>query len=157
MFRDDLYLSIADDIHCRLSQGVHPDKPLGGDHGLDDLAAPLRPGDVEHVGRFFNHQPRSTHIFPEIFSALKPVLPLVRASKFIYPRGFIEHRENFQPMPLPDFIIVWIVTRGDLKGPGAELPVDVIVGDNRDLTPENGHNDMPAHKLAEAFVLRMYR
>ena len=52
--------------------------------------------------------------------------------------------------------IVRVVERRDLDSAGAELGVDVIVGDDRDAPPDDGELDLSTHQSRVAVVLGMH-
>jgi len=60
-------------------------------------------------------------------------------------REDVDHRQR---MPLADLVVVEVVRRRDLDHAGAELAVDIVVGDHRDQPAGQWQGDGPAIRCA---------
>ena len=58
-------------------------------------------------------------------------------------------------MALADEVVVGVVAGRHFEGAGAELRVDVVIGDDGDLAFEDGHEGGPADEMGVAFVVGM--
>jgi len=57
----------------------------------------------------------------------------------------------------PDLEVVGVVARGDLQGAGAEVGLDVVVGDDRQVAPDEGQHRRLADQVAVALVVGVDR
>lgn len=69
--------------------------------------------------------------------------------------ALVEHGEVGQPVPAADLEVVRVVGRGDLDRAGAELRVDVLVGDDRDTAAGQRQLDLGADEMGVPLVLRV--
>ncbi len=67
----------------------------------------------------------------------------------------VHHGDGRQAVALADLEVVRVVRRGHLDGAGAELGVDVLVGDDRDGAVGQRQLDEPADQVLVALVLRV--
>ena len=67
------------------------------------------------------------------------------------------HADLRQLVALADRVVVEVVRRRDLHAAGAELRIDVVVGDDRDLPPGERQSHALADELGVALVLRIHR
>ena len=72
-------------------------------------------------------------------------------------RILVEDVQQRQVVTLADFIVVEVVGRGDLHAAGAELGIAVVVGDDRDKTPDQRQFDELADQRLIALVARVDR
>ena len=56
----------------------------------------------------------------------------VRVGAAEYPRVAVEDVDQRQVVPFADFVVVEVMSRGDLDAARAELQVHIVVGDDRD-------------------------
>ena len=120
-----------------VGQRLDAHEPLRGDHRLDDLAAALRARHGQLVGLFAEHQPGGAHIFPELLAAFEAVQAGVGPAVGVDARRFVQHGDDRQAVALADLEVVRVVPGRDLERPGAELAVDVFIGDDRDGAVEH--------------------
>lgn len=69
----------------------------------------------------------------------------------------VEDVQQWQVVALADFIVVEVVSRGDLHAAGTELGVAVVVGDDRDAAADQRQFDELADQCLVAFVVRVDR
>ena len=105
------------------------------------------------VRLLFDDQPRGAHIGPEFFAGLEAIHARVGAAVLVDMGGFIQHGDDLQPVAFPDLEVVGVVAGGDLQRPGAELAVHILVGDDGDFAPQDGHDGLFADELLVARVL----
>ncbi len=70
-------------------------------------------------------------------------------------RVLVHHRDVRQAVALADLEVVRVVGRGHLDGAGAELRVDVLVGDDRDPAAGERQLDLGADQVPVALVVRV--
>ena len=67
--------------------------------------------------------------------------------------GVVEHYDVFKIVAETGLVVVGVVRGGDLHAAGAELAVNVFVGDDRDLTSDERQDERFADKIGVSFVI----
>jgi hypothetical protein len=67
-----------------------------------------------------------------------------------------QHNDHRQAVAQADGVVVEVVGGGDLDHAGAELAVDVFVGDDRDVAVDQRQLDGLADQVGVALILRMH-
>jgi hypothetical protein len=86
-------------------------------------------------------------------ASLEPVEALVGAARRADPRLGGHDVDRVEAVALPDLEVVRVVRRGDLHRAGAELHVDVRVGDDGDLPVHQRQEDRLADEVGVALVV----
>ncbi len=135
--RDDVKRDLRDRLpgmQRSLRSGLaHRHVPLLRQHRLDHFAGALA-ARYRHLVRLLgNHQAGGAQIGEH---RLARGVALHAAKRFrrvvVDRRRQGEDRNRFKPMALTEGEIVEVVRRRDLHSAGAELPIDIVVGDHRD-------------------------
>ena len=71
------------------------------------------------------------------------------------PPVLADHAELLEPVPAPDVEVVGVMTGGDLQRPGAELRLDVVVGDDLQPAPDDRQDRLLADQPAVAVIVGM--
>ena len=124
-------------------------------HRLNDFTAALRARHVELVGFLLNDQAGGFHIGPQLLAALEAVQAGIGTAVGVDARLAVENADHLKVETLADGVIVGIVGRGDFERTGAELAIDVVVGDNRHRAVEDGHQHLAADEMPVTLVLRV--
>jgi hypothetical protein len=74
-----------------------------------------------------------------------------------HPPVLADHRDWREAVAAADFEVVEVVRGRDLQRPGAELRLDVIVGDDRQPPPNEGQDRCPADQVRVALIVRVHR
>ena len=154
--RDDLDVSTPDSLHRRLSQRLHPDEPLSGNHRFDDLPAPLAARDLHRVGLGLDHQAGGLHVLPQPAAAFEPIQPGVGTGVFIHGCVRVEHADDRQAVALADLVVGRIVAGRDLERAGGEGWVDQCVMDHRDRPIEDRHQHRLTDQVTIALVVGVH-
>ena len=125
--------------HCvtgRLRQGVDLDPPLQRQARLDRLATALGVADTVQVGTLLGDDAALLgQCFTNLHARLETVHAVELRSGVGDPTCLVHDRGHRQRVPHTHLEVVGVVSRGDLHGTGAELGIDVVVGDDGDLPP----------------------
>ena len=113
---------------------AHRDEPLVGEHRLDDLSGALAARHGEAVLARCFQQALRLQVGHDLLARDETVEAAVGRGRVVVQRRVeVQHAEHRQSMTLADRVVVGVVRRRDLDDAGAELAVDVRVGDHRDL------------------------
>ncbi len=111
----------------------HGDEPLVGEHRLDDLPGARAARHHELVLAHLHEQALRLQVGHDTLAGVEAVEPAVGLRRVVVDlRVEREHADHRQAVALADGVVVHVVRRGDLHHAGAELAVDVVVGDHRD-------------------------
>ena len=129
---DDPHLVALDGLDRRLRQLVHAAEPLQRDQRLDPLAGAVRERDRVRVGLLGAERAllaqRRDHRLLRLGDG-HPGEPLPRLLG--HAPVLADHDDLLEAVGAADLEVVRVVAGGDLQRPGAELGVDVLVGDDR--------------------------
>ncbi len=140
------------------SKRLHLYKPLVREIRLDDGVASVTFADAHLVIVYLFDETESLEILHDLFPGLEPVKPTVLLrGVLIHPAGNIEDNDLLQIMPLSNPEVVRVVRRCDFDGAGAELLVDVLIGDNLHLPSDKRKDQVFSHHVLVAFVIGVDR
>ena len=156
--RGDPHLVALDHLDRGLRQLVHAAEPLQRDQRLDPLAGAVREGDRVDVG-LLGAQPallaqRGDHRLLRLGGG-HPGEALARLLG--HPPVRADHADLLEPVPAADLEVVGVVAGGDLQRPGAELGVDVLVGDDRQAAADQRQHAVLADQVGVALVVGVDR
>ena len=135
---------------------VHRDKPLVGQHRLDDLAGAGAARHHQLVLLDLDQQAQRVQVFDDLPARVKAVHALVHRRSLFVDRGVQrQHADDGQLMALADRIVVGVMRRRDLDHPGAKGAVHVVVGNHRNQTVAQRQVHVLADQVGVAFVFRV--
>ena len=120
------------------ASGCHSDEPLLGYDGFDRALAAVAVPDVVAVRLDLHQRAAGFEVFDDAFAGGEAVHPLVFARFPVHRAVVVHHADDGEIVAQPHFEVVGVVRGGDLDGAGAEFHVDVFVGDDGDLAPDEG-------------------
>ena len=158
MLGDEADVAVLHRANRRLGQRPRLHEPLVGEIGLDHRLRAVAPR-YRHPVRLGAHE-KTAHL--QILDDLRPRLeavepPVSRRRVVADPRIRREDADPFQPVAIPDLVVVEVVGRRDLDAPGAELGIDHLVGDDGNAPLGERQLDHRAHEIAVAIVAGMDR
>jgi hypothetical protein len=108
-------------------------EPLVGEHGLDHLAGARAARHHQLVLLGFDQQAQRVEVGHHLLARHEAVQPAVGGRGVVVDLGVqVQHADHGQAVALAHGIVVGVVRRRDLDHAGAELAVDVGIGDHRD-------------------------
>ncbi len=113
---------------------LHAHEPLERDERLDPLPRAVRERDGVRVGgaRAEHGAERRDDRLARLEHREASVLG---ARRLGHPPVLADHRPLLEPVLAPDLEVVRVVAGGDLQAAGAEVGLDVLVGDHRERAP----------------------
>jgi len=143
--------------HRGSRQVLHAHEPLLREVGLDDGRATLALTDGVVVGLALLQQSLFLEGANDLLAGLLPVQPGEGPGQLRHLPLGVDGRQDRQAVAAADLEVHRVVPRGDLEGPGAELPVDHLVSHQRDLPVEQRQDQHLADETAVARILRVNR
>ena len=135
----------------------HGDEPLLREHRLDDLAGAFAARHDQAVLLRLDQQAERVQVGDDALARLEAIQAAVGGGCVVVDRRVErEHAEHRQTVALADCMVVGVVRRRHLDDAGAELAVDVGVGDHRDRALGERQPHAPADEGAVAFVVGMH-
>ncbi len=155
---DDPHLVALDDLDRRLRELVHAAEPLQGDQRLDALAGAVREG----------HRVRVLPLAADpalIAQGGDDRLPGIGdaetgealARVFGHAPVLADDGDLVEAVAAAHLEVVDVGARSDLEGAGAELGVDVVVGDDRQPATDDRQDRVLADEARVAFVIGVHR
>ena len=152
--RGDPHLVALDDLDRRARQLVHAAEPLQRDQRLDPLPGAVREGDRVGVGLLAAQQALLAQGGDHGLLGLRRAHPLEALARLGgHPPVLADHADLLEPVGAADLEVVGVVAGSDLQRPGAELGVDVLVGDDRQAAADQRQQAVAADQLAVAIVV----
>ena len=155
--RRDPHLVVVDGLDRRLRQLVHAAEPLQRDQRLDPLAGAVREGDRVDVGLLRPQPALLAQRRHDRHLRLGGGHPGESPGLLGEAAVGADHDQLLEPVLAADLEVVGVVAGGDLQRPGAELGVDVLVGDDRQPPPDQRQHAELADQVAVALVARVDR
>ena len=75
---------------------------------------------------------RDLQICPKLGSSVSPVQVTVPPSVGVQSAVIVHDVDDIQPMPLANFIVIWVMCRSDLQGACAKLSVHIVICNDTD-------------------------
>ena len=91
----------------------------------------------------------------ERLACLEAVLPLVFSAYGVDGAVGVEHVDDLEVVFLPQIVVVWIVSGGHLEASSSKLAVHVVVLDDGDAAPCNGHDRAFSVEVCIPLILGM--
>lgn len=153
LLRVDLDLAVADGVTGGLGERADLDPPLHRKAGLDGGLAARAVADGVAVRTLLGDDPSvGAERGDDGGAGFQPVQTLEGAVDGD-DRVLVHDGEVRQTVALADLEVVGVVRRGHLDGAGAELRVDVLVGDDRDPASGERQFDLRADEVRVALVV----
>ncbi len=154
--RDETDLAILDQFQATPTELVHLDEPLVGEKGFDHLAGAVTTRHLELVWFGLDQQVECFEVGQYRLAGVVAILAAILRGRAVVDCGVGgEDVDRGEAMPLADRMVVEIVRRGDLDAAGAELALDVAVGDDRNLAIAQRQAQGLADQVGVAFVVGM--
>ena len=153
----ELGLALVDNVHSRLCERRHLDEPLRRGHRLNSRAAAVAGADVVFVVLDLNEVAAFLEVLNNRLAALVAVHALVLAAVCVDGRVLVEHENLLEVVALTHLEVVRVVARRNLDTAGAELHVNVLVAEDRDLAVHDREDAGLADQVLVALVVRVDR
>ena len=141
-----------------VSQRLGFDVPLIGQVRLNDHPGAIATRHFEFVVIHFVEQAQGIKVGDYLFAGIKAIHALVGVRCIAVELGIVvEQVDHGQVVALTHLVIIEIVGRRDFYTASAELPVDVIVADNGNLTVCQRQQNGFADEVLVTLIFRVYR
>ncbi len=148
------FLFARHQVEREIAQPVHLHEPLCRDQRLDDRLAALAFRDREFVVDDFFEQPERFEVGDDLLASL---VAIESGEVGAGVRGHlcvcVDHDDLRQIVTQTHLVVVWIVSRRDLDGAGAEFRIDVFVSDEGNLAIRERQQDSLAHYVFITLVV----
>ena len=139
-------------------QRLGPHEPLVGEIGFDHGMRSVAPRHHELVRLDLLDQILGLQIFDDALARFEAIEPTVTLRSLVVDPGVgRKDVDSIQPVPLAHLIIVEVVRRRDLEAAGAELRIDIVIGDDRDAPIGQRQRDLLTLQVTVAIVVRVNR
>ncbi|MDT4793166.1 hypothetical protein FQZ97_256800 [compost metagenome] len=174
LLRHELDAAVFHGGDGRFGQRLGGDVPLVGEPGLDDGAGAVALGHFQRVVVDLLEQAGGLEVGDDLAARVEAVemgiggrqaavhlgvdaaIEVEHLGGGQYGGVLVEDVDQRQVVALADFIVVEVMGRGDLHAAGAELAVDVVVGDDRDTPAHQRQLDEGADQRLVALVFRVH-
>ena len=147
--------SFLDGRDRRRGELLHRAPPLQHDERLDARVAALARGHGVAVRLLSLEEPALAHPREDALTRLRLRQPGEVPRPFAHAPVEPDHGQLLEPVLAPDLEVHRIVPRRDLERPGSELRVDLLGGDDRHVTLDEGHDRLLADEVAVPRVVRV--
>ncbi len=143
---DEAQLAPVHHVQGPFGQAFHAHEPLVGEHGLDDGVGAVAAWNLQLVRLGGDEQALGLQLVQDLLPRHVAVQALVFGGReFVHLRVQGKHADGGELVALPHLPVVEVVGRGDLHHAGAELPIDIVVGDDGNAA----FRHRQAHRLAD--------
>ena len=140
----DFDLASGDGIHGALSQLFHLDEPLISQERFYRCLAAIAVGEFDFAIFDIAHQTEFFQVGDDSFASLANGQAFVLARFGVHGAVGVQDVDHRQVASQGNFVIVWIVSWGDLNAAGTEFGLGPCIGDQRDLTTDQGQLELRA-------------
>ena len=152
----ELDAPVAHGLDGGLGQRLHLDEPLGARHRLDRRAAAVARADVVIIGFGLDEVALLLEIGHDGLAGLISVETVVLAA--VDDAGILVKDEDLlEVVALADLVVVRVVAGRHLDAAGAEIELDIIIGHDGQLTPDQRQDCRLADEMLVALVRRVDR
>ncbi len=136
---------LAHNAQSRFGKRLHSHVPLIGEVRLDDGMAAVTLADIVRVGFHLHKETVSFQVLNDLLARREAIRPRILCGHFSVQKSFfIENVDLLQIVALADQEVVGIVSRGNFHHPGAKCLIDVIIGNDWQLAPDQReHCELP--------------
>ena len=135
-----------------LRQLLHVAEPLQRDQRLDAVAGAVAMADLVLVGVLALEQAQREQAVDHLLARGGGRQAGELAGLVVHPAVEADHRQLLQLVAAANLEVVGVVAGRDLEHTGAEVGLDVLVGDDRHLAVDDRHDHRPADQVAVAVV-----
>ena len=153
----ELGLALVYYVHSGLGERRHLDEPLCRGHRLNGGAAAVAGAYVVLVVLNLDQPAAFLKVLYNRLAALVAVHALVLAAVCVDGRVLVEHEDLLEVVALTHLEVVRVVARRNLNTAGAELHVNVLVTENRNLAVHDREDAGLADEVLVALVIRVDR
>ena len=140
----------------RLCQLLHLNKPLVGDHRLDDRVASVALSDRDHLVLGLHQVAGFFQVLHPGLSALVAVHSGVFSGQLVHGGIVIDAAHHLEIMSLSDLEVVRVVGRSDLYGTCSLLRIRILVPDHRDLTADQRQDHLFPDEIRISLIVRSH-
>ena len=152
----ELDASVTHSLDGRLGQRLHLDEPLRARHRLDRRTAAVARADVVVVGLGLDEVALLLEIGHNGLAGLIAVETVILAA--VDDAGvLVENEDLLEVVPQADLVVVRVVAGRHLDAAGAEIELDIIIGHDGQLTPDQRQDRRLADEVLIALVRRVDR
>ena len=151
----ELGLALVYYVHRGLGERRHLDEPLRRGHRLNGGAAAVAGAYVVLVVLNLDQPAAFLKVLYNRLAALVAVHALVLAAVCVDGRVLVEHENLLEVMALTHLEVVRVVARRNLNTAGAELHINVLVTENRNLAVHDREDAGLADEVLVALVVRV--
>ena len=152
----EAHLLRLDDVDRRLGELVHAAEPLQRDEWLDARAGALTEADGVPIRDLLAQLAARAQVLDRTLVALLGGEPLPLGHQVGHLAVEADRRQRLEAMIAADLEVDGVVARRDLQRAGAELDLDALVGDDRDMAADHRHDRLLADHRGVAGVLGMH-
>jgi hypothetical protein len=153
----ELDAAVLHQFEATRRESVHLHEPLVGEIGLDHLAGAVAARHLQLVRLFLDQQFERGQVGQHLLARDVAIQPAILLGRDVVDgrrgREDVDHRQVVAPA---DFVVVEVVRRGDLDAAGAEVLVDIGVGDDRNLALGQRQLQPLADQRGVTLVFRMH-
>ncbi|CDN46068.1 Uncharacterized protein BN871_KJ_00010 [Paenibacillus sp. P22] len=162
----DLLEAVRHEVHAlagllgfdrAFGERLHCHEPLRGQVRLDDGAAALAVPDLMHMVLDADENAALLKVGDKLLARFGAVEALVRSGLGVHDAALVHDDDLGQAVALADLEVVRIMGRRDLDRSGAEVLLDIIVCDDRNLASGNRKHEHFSDESGVALILRMHR
>jgi hypothetical protein len=133
--RSNAFQRLLGDAHSIFARFAHSHEPLVGEHRLDHHAGAVAARHFEFVLLGLLEQAECFEIGDDLFARYETIQVLVLPGRVFVDLGVQrEDGDDLQLVALSHGVVVEVMRRGDFYHACAEFLVDVVVGDDGDVT-----------------------
>ena len=150
--------AVLDGADGRFRQRLDVDEPLIGEQGLEDGVAAIAARHGQLVLLDTLDQPQRFQVRQNPGARKSAVQAAVRGRHRVVERRIRVHDvDQGQRMTLPDFIVVEVVSRGDLDAAAAELRVDIRIADDGNFARSQRQAHPAADQVPVPLIVGVHR
>ena len=132
---------------------IHAQPPLFADQRLDDGVASVAMPDLVAVGLLLDQQALGFQLVDDALACLERGHAVVWQSRHVHAAVLVHAVEDLQPVALPDLVIHRVMAWRHLERARAEVFLHRIVGDDRQLAPDERQQRGLTHQVPVSLVL----
>ena len=137
--------------------GCQVDKPLVGQHRLDHRVGAIAYRHLQLVRFDLDQETVTLEVFHHGLARVVAIQPAIRFRRVVAHMRIERHDDDHvEVVPLGHLVIVEVVCAGDLHAAGAELGLDIGIGNNRNTPIAQRQVDETTHQMLVTLVVRMH-
>ena len=149
---NELYPAVLDDIDGRLGKGLHLHKPLGARERLNNRAAAVAAADIVVIRLYLDKVSLLLEIGNDGLAGFVAIHAVILAAVY-YLCILIDDEYLLKVMAQSDLVVIGVVAGGHLDSARAEAELNIVVGDDGELSADKGQNCVFADKVLIALIV----